>query len=223
MRYGSIPKGLKERLATVLGVVPYPMLDVLIAPLQARALIAAQRMSVFKALGEKSAITSDLAKSLALDESCLDLVLRLLSSMGYVERRAGRWSLSRLGRKHFGTGAPQPFRDFVAFGAPQWEWITRLDDVLKTGQGAQMHRTLSAPDWNLYQRAMWRRHSRWPRARVFASMSQGRMAWSEPRCAALTPGSSRWFWSEGKPFRKLGDSRPRRESPMWSLFANAIS
>ena len=45
MRYGTIPKGLKERLATVLGVVPYPMLDVLIAPLQARALIAAERMS----------------------------------------------------------------------------------------------------------------------------------------------------------------------------------
>ena len=61
MRYGTIPKGLKERLATFLGVVPYPMLDVLVAPLQARALIAAERASVFKALGERTATTSDLA------------------------------------------------------------------------------------------------------------------------------------------------------------------
>ena len=154
MRYGTIPKGLKERLAAVLGVVPYPMLDILIAPLQARALIAAERMSVFRALGEKPATTPELAKRLALDESCLDLVLRLLASMGYVRRRAGEWSLSRLGRKHFGTAAPNPLGDFVAFGAPQWEWISRLDDVLKTGKGVEIHRSLNRPDWSLYQRAM---------------------------------------------------------------------
>jgi SAM-dependent methyltransferase len=154
MRYGTIPKGLKERLAIVLGVVPYPMLDVLVAPMQARALIAAERAGIFKALGEQQASTPALAKKLTLDESCLDLVLRLVLSMGYVQRRGPAWSLSRLGRKHFGAGAPRPFGDFVAFGAPQWDWISRLDDVLRTGQGVEIHRSLKAPDWNLYQRAM---------------------------------------------------------------------
>ena len=38
MRYGTIPKGLKEQLAVAIGVVPYPMLDVLIAPVQARVM-----------------------------------------------------------------------------------------------------------------------------------------------------------------------------------------
>jgi len=154
MRYGTIPRGLKERLAAFLGVVPYPMLDVLVAPIQARALIAAARASVFKALGERPAITADLARRLSLDESCLDLVLRLLASMGYVKRRAAVWSLTRLGLKHFGPKAPNPFGDFVAFGAPQWEWISRLDDVLKNGRGVEIHRTLQGADWNLYQRAM---------------------------------------------------------------------
>ncbi len=156
MRYGTIPTGLKERLATALGVVPYPMLDVLVAPLQARALIAAERALVFEALGEdeSAATTKDLAAKLALDESCLDLVLRLLASMGYVKRRRERWSLTRLGGKHFGSGASESFRDFVAFGAPQWEWISQLDRVLKTGQGVEIHRSLSGPDWPRYQRAM---------------------------------------------------------------------
>lgn len=154
MRYGTIPKGLKERLAAFLGVVPYPMLDVLVAPLQARALIAASRASVFKALGESPAPTPDLARRLALDESCLDLVLRLLASMGYVKRTSSRWSLTRLGLKHFGPKASNPFGDFVAFGAPQWEWITQLDDVLRTGRGVEIHRTLAGPEWSLYQRAM---------------------------------------------------------------------
>ncbi len=154
MRYGTIPRGLKERLAVALGVVPYPMLDVLIAPLQARALIAAERASVFKALGEKPAATSEIAKHLSLDASCLDLVLRLLVSMGYVKRRGGLWSLSRLGLKHFGPGATNPLGDFVAFGAPQWDWISRLDDVLKTGKGVEIHRSLQGSEWGLYQRAM---------------------------------------------------------------------
>lgn len=154
MRYGTIPKGLKERLAVLLGVVPHPMLDVLVAPVQARALIAAARASVFKALGEKDEDTTGLARRLGLDESCLDLVLRLLASMGYVKRRASLWSLTRLGLKHFGPKAPSPFGDFVAFGAPQWEWISRLDSVLKSGRGVEIHRTLEGPEWNLYQRAM---------------------------------------------------------------------
>jgi hypothetical protein len=154
MRYGTIPKGLKERLATALGVVPYPMLDVLVAPVQARALIAAERALVFKALDEGEATTTDLAQRLGLDESCLGLVLRLLSSMGYIKRRSLLWSMTRLGRRHFGAAAPRPFGDFVAFGAPQWEWIARLDEVLKTGQGVEIHRNLKGSDWPLYQRAM---------------------------------------------------------------------
>lgn len=156
MRYGTIPKGLKERLATALGVVPHPMLDVLVGPLQARALIAAQRASVFAALGsgQGEASTTELASRLNLDPSCLELVLRLLVSMGYVKRRRGRWSLTRRGEKHFGPLATEPFGEFVAFGAPQWEWISRLDEVLRTGQGVEIHGNLSDADWPLYQRAM---------------------------------------------------------------------
>ena len=154
MRYGTIPRGLKENLAVLLGVVPYPMLDVLVAPLQARALIAAERTDVFKTLGEGPATAADVARRLNLDQSCLELVLRLLASMGYVKVRGGVWSLTRLGLKHFGPAAPGSFRNFVAFGAPQWDWIGRLDDVLKTGRGVEIHQSLRGADWGLYQRAM---------------------------------------------------------------------
>jgi SAM-dependent methyltransferase len=154
MRYGTIPRGIKERLAALIGAVPYPMLDVLVAPIQARALIAAERTGVFKALSDGSSSTKNLAKRLSLDASCLDLVLRVVSSMGYVKGGSGAWSLSRLGRKHLGVGAEVPFGDFVAFGAPQWDWISRLDDVLRTGRGVEIHTSLNPPDWNLYQKAM---------------------------------------------------------------------
>src|SRR5262252_90529 len=98
MKYGTIPRGFKERFAAAIGLVPHPMLDVLIAPLQARALIAAQRAGVFDQLAGGSLDSSALAAELKLDASCLDLVLRVLASMGYVRCHAGQWSLSKLGR-----------------------------------------------------------------------------------------------------------------------------
>lgn len=154
MRYGTIPKGLKETIASLLGVVPHPMLDVLVAPVQARALIACARAGVFDALSDGACDTAALSARLSLDASALELVLRVVHSMRYVTRRGSKWSLSRLGRRHFGRDATHPFTDFVAFGAPQWDWISRLDDVLRTGRGVEIHRSLSASDWSLYQRAM---------------------------------------------------------------------
>lgn len=154
MRYGTIPKGLKETLAVLVGVVPYPMLDVLVAPVQARALIAAARAGVFSALADGASDTAALSARLSLDPSALELVLRVVHSMRYLTRRGSKWSLSRLGRKHFGRDATHPFNDFVAFGAPQWDWIAQLDDVLRTGRGVEIHRTLRDDDWSLYQRAM---------------------------------------------------------------------
>ena len=154
MRYGAIPKGLRERLATVIGAVPYPMLDVLIAPVQARALMAAQRTGVLELLAGDSQATDRIASRLALDASCLELVLRLLASMGYLKRRHGRWSLTRMGERHFGPRATHPLGEFVAFGVPQWEWISRLEETLRTGAPVEIHRTLRREDWDLYQRAM---------------------------------------------------------------------
>lgn len=154
MRYGTRPRGLKERLAVLMGVVPYPMLDVLVAPVQTRALVAAARTGVFEALAEAPSTSGELSARLSLDSSTLDLVLRLLRSMGYLTRSRGRFSLSAMGRRHFGPKAPRPFSAFAAFGGPQWEWISRLEDTLREGRGVDIHRTLAGPEWDLYQRAM---------------------------------------------------------------------
>lgn len=154
MRYGATPRNFGEWMAFRLGKVPVPILDVVLAPVQMRALVAAERAGVLRRLARGGATTSVLAKELSLDGECLRLTLRVLRSMGYAELSGERWELSAFGRRHFGERAEESYAAFVEYGAPQWEMIARLDDVLKTGEGVDFHDTQSEADWDSYQRAM---------------------------------------------------------------------
>lgn len=155
MRYGSQATNVGEWVAFRLGKVPVPILDLLLGPLQSRALIAAGNAGVFERLALGSAHVEALAKELALDAECLRLVLRVLRAMGYVELRQDHtWELSALAKRHFGGGAPEPYEDFVAYGPPQWNMIEKLDLVLASGKGIDFHDLHTKEEWAAYQAAM---------------------------------------------------------------------
>ena len=61
MRYGSQPSSLLEWFAFKSGKVPLPILDTLLAPLQARAVMAAGRCGVFTSLADRSSTARELA------------------------------------------------------------------------------------------------------------------------------------------------------------------
>lgn len=150
-----IPTRLIEWLAVQLGKAPQPVFDTLLAPVQARALIAAQRAGVLARLGQGAASVELLASELDLDAECLGLVLRTLSAMGYVRRGQGdRYRLTATGLRHFAASASVPCSAFVEYGAAQWAIVEQLDQVLRTGRGIDFHDCQSADDWEAYQRAM---------------------------------------------------------------------
>lgn len=154
MRYGAQPTNLLERFAFLANKVPLPILDVLVGPLQAQALIAAVRAGVFRLLGRDQLSVAELARRAAVDAECLGLVLRLVASLGYLERRGDGYALSPRGLRYFGPDAPEPYSDYVAYGPAQWDMIGRTFDVLRSGQGIDFHESGSAEEWTLYQRAM---------------------------------------------------------------------
>ncbi|MBX3226076.1 MAG: methyltransferase domain-containing protein [Labilithrix sp.] len=155
MRYGLAASNLPEWVALKLLDAPLPVLDTLLGPLQARAVIAAERAGVFRKLAKDGPITAPkLAADLALDAECLRLLLRVLRAMSYVELRAGAWSLTRRARRWYGPGAKEPYEAFTQFGAPQWRMIEQLDEVLVTGKGVDFHDQEWFTDWALYQRSM---------------------------------------------------------------------
>lgn len=154
MRYGAVGTNLGDWIAFGLGRIPFPVLDTLLGPIQARALMAAGRSGVLDRLTKSDATTEALADELSLDPECLRLVLRVLRAMGYVELRSGTWSLSTMARRHFGPDAPERYDAFVGFGPAQWSLIERLDSVLATGQGVDFHELQTPEDWAAYQAAM---------------------------------------------------------------------
>ena len=154
MRYGMKPATLAEWLAVKLHQVPLPVVDTLVPIVQTRALIAANNAGVLRRLASGSASAAELASRLSIDEECLSMVLRLLDSMGYVQRSGAAWSLTSLGRRHFGAQASESCDAFVEYGVSQWRFVEQLDEVLRTGTGIDFHNHQTEAEWGAYQRAM---------------------------------------------------------------------
>ncbi|MBX7192569.1 MAG: methyltransferase [Sandaracinaceae bacterium] len=154
MRYGAVATNPPEWFALQMGMVPLPILDTLLGPIQGRALIAAERLGLFEALSAGPATAEALAKTRGLDRECTTLVLRLIRAMGYVDLADGRFALSKLGEAHFGRAARESYRAFVEYGLPQWEMVSRIEEVVKTGAGIDFHEHHDAGEWDAYQRAM---------------------------------------------------------------------
>jgi 2-polyprenyl-3-methyl-5-hydroxy-6-metoxy-1,4-benzoquinol methylase len=155
MKYGVIPTTLLERLALWTGRVPVPALDLLFGLLKSRAVMAGVRLGVFEALRNGGHRAGDLATRLGLDPECLELLLRVLVLFEYVEPRGTRYRLSRLGRRTMIAGGAMELIGFAEWNYTQWEFIARLEDVIRTGRGLDFHETLRDPAaWAHYQRAM---------------------------------------------------------------------
>ena len=154
MRYGSRPSTLVECLAFVLGKVPRPVLDVMVGPLQAHALVAAERTGVLRVLGEAPATTTAIARACRVDDECLGLLLRVLRAMGYTDVARGEWRLTARGERYFGKRPGESYHAFVDYTAEQLRMMTRLEKVLRTGQGIEFHQHQSPEVAASYQRAM---------------------------------------------------------------------
>ncbi|SEF53347.1 Dimerisation domain-containing protein [Nonomuraea solani] len=87
-----------------LSIVP-PMFDYFGA-LGLHALVAAARMGVFDALGERPSTAGELAAALNLDPHATGVLLRSLAGLGYLRSRGGRYRLTRTARSWFTTDSP---------------------------------------------------------------------------------------------------------------------
>lgn len=170
MRYGVIPTRLIERLALALGRVPLPVVDVVFGPLQARSLMAAAELGVFRALAERPRSAEQVAEELALDAGALEALLRTLVFSGYLRLHGVRFSLTRLARRHLVPGAAEDLTGYLDWSRIQWRLLDGLEGALRDGRSADFHRTLASPEeWSSYQRAMLelaRRDAPWVAARV---------------------------------------------------------
>lgn len=207
MRYGIIPTSLAERLALWLGREPAPILDSLLPLLQTRSLMAAVRLGIIDAIGANRVSAADVAHSRGLDADAVDMLLRVLVSAGYVSVAGGSrttlYRLSSLGRRTLLRGSPMEARGYVLWNFVQWDLIEGLEDLLRTGQGLDLHQTLRGEEtWQSYQDAMWdvSRHA----APILADL-------------APVPPGARQLLDIGGSHGQLGAAICRKHPPMRSI------
>ncbi len=155
MNVGIIPERLLERVGLRLGLVPVPIVDLLCGPLKARLLMTAVNLRVFEALREAPRTAAELSEALNLDPAGLEMLLRSLAHVQYLERRRGCYRLSSLARRTMVAGAPMELTAYVRWNETQWRFLDELDAMVRTGRGVDFHGTLQDPEaWGHYQRAM---------------------------------------------------------------------
>jgi hypothetical protein len=155
MKFGPIPETWLERLALRMGKVPTPLLDVLFGPLKARVLMASVRLGILDALAKEPATAAQLAASLQLNAECLEMLLRVLTHSGYLNRDGDQFSLSPEARRTLAPGAPMDRRGYVQWNYTQWEILENLENLLISGNGVDLHNTLHDPSaWHNYQLGM---------------------------------------------------------------------
>src|SRR5215471_12337272 len=140
-----------EWLALRAGVVPNPAAEAWGGMALSGVLIAAVRTGVTARLAEHPSTAEDLAVSLGLDPLPTRLLLDCLRSAGHVTCRAGRYRLSRSGRRWLHPDSGLSVARFVAGTADYWSWWSGLDEVTRGAPVAGHH---DAPPGDPY----WRRY-----------------------------------------------------------------
>lgn len=154
MKLGGIPQSPIERIGKALGLLPQPLLDTHIAMLLARAIMEGTRLGVFEALKDAPLPAEEVAARCGCDPKAMRKLLDALAGCEYLRWDSGRYSLAPVARKWLLADSPRTLRDKMLWQFPEWDYIARLGDFVRSGEPLDLHPTLTLEDWGLYQRGM---------------------------------------------------------------------
>jgi O-methyltransferase len=155
MRYGPIPENPFEERLLAAPSAPRALFDTFLPLVQARAIMAGLRLGLFEALRDDAQTCEQLGRSLALDAEALELALRVLTGAGYLEHQGDAYALTEAARLTLLFDGTARVAAWVGLHESAWDWLRRTNDVLRTGQGVDIHGELGdAADWLTYQTAM---------------------------------------------------------------------
>lgn len=152
MRVGMIPENPLEWLLSRANAVPFPIADTLVAMLQVRAVMAANRLGVFSSLAKRPASLEELAGSLSCKERGMKSLLEALVGCGYVAESKGKYRLSARARRWLSPDSPRSVNHFLELNYLNWEWLGGLEEAIRTGISLDMHHSelLDHEGWRRY-------------------------------------------------------------------------
>lgn len=139
MKYGLRAQNILEQIGFWFNLGPFPVAETFFGMTTARVMMAATSLGLFAELAAAPRRSDELASSLKLEPEGVRHLLGCLCALGHVVHRAGRFSLSRRARMWLDPASPRYMGDYFAFNYDQWEWWSRLEHVLQTGEKRGMY------------------------------------------------------------------------------------
>src|SRR5829696_2518117 len=112
------------------------------------------KLGVFEALREEPLDASRVAERCGLDARGTHKLLFALAGAGYVEDTDGRYALAPVARKWLLADSPSSLADKLLLQFHEWDWVERAEDYVRTGEPLELHASISAEEWPIYQRGM---------------------------------------------------------------------
>jgi len=154
MKVGAVPEGPLERLVTLAGLAPVPIVETFHAVIAARAIMVASRIGVFGALQSGPLSDEEMAGRLGVDARALEKLLNVLVPAGYLELKGKRYTPTRLARRWLTPQSPLSLHDSMLFRFLEWQAIEATEDFVRTGKALDVHERIGEHEWGIYQRGM---------------------------------------------------------------------
>lgn len=148
------PENTLEWMALRLNLAPTPLVDTQVAFNAARAIMAGAELGVYEALGKTAKTAAEIAAACKTDPHATIQLLNCLVGTGYLKWSDEKYSLKP---KYYKWLLKESESNLVAklrFQQLEWNWMAKLEDYVRTGKGMELHSSVTAEDWHLYQEGM---------------------------------------------------------------------
>lgn len=154
MKIKIAPENLLERTALMLNLAPTPLVDTQVAFNAARAIMAGAELGIYNALGKKSKTSEDVSSVCKTDPLATMHLLNCLVGVGYLKWNDGKYSLKPKYYKWLLSEYESNLTGKLRFQIIEWNWMSNLEEFVRTGKPLEFHSTMSASEWASYQDGM---------------------------------------------------------------------
>ena len=148
------PENLLEWIALKLNLAPTPQADTQIVFNAARAIMAAAELGIYEAIGKSSKTANEIATACHTHTHATKQLLNCLVGVGYLNWKDEKYSLKTKYYKWLLKESDGNLIGKLRFQLVEWNWISKLEDYVSTGNPLQFHSSMNEKEWNLYQEGM---------------------------------------------------------------------
>ncbi len=154
MRLEGVGENPIERVIARTNVPPWPLLHTQMAYTLARVIMAATQLGVFEALDTHPVSAAQVAERCSTDAHATEKLLFALAAAGYAQASDGGYALTPRSRKWLRRESPYCLADKLLLQFAEWDWLEHSEEYVRSGRPMELHETLAADEWPIYQRGM---------------------------------------------------------------------